>query len=289
MSQEILEIDVDDAELAQWSLSGDRIAAAVTALRNDGIVVLANAVSKQTISTLLERSLLDVQKLINRPDAPYNWVKGNVQQDPPPFPPYLFREVLVNDVVISVTKAILGNGLQCGFYSGNTAMPSKSRQPVHADEGQLWPDLKTVPPGHAFVVNIPLVDVGPKNGSTEMWLGTHLDPTIAIQSGDIVLPEDKIQARRLVRPPIQPVVKAGSVIIRDIRLWHAGMPNHTQNPRPMIAMIHSIKWWPTGKVRFANGSQPYLEHHDLKWNVEFVDDAIDHIAGVHGFMAESAI
>ncbi len=285
----ILTLDVTPAERAAGRLDPDRHEAALRALREDGIVVLGGIVSPASIEALRERTLEDLRRLLDRPDAPYNWVKGNVQQDPPPFPPYLFRDVLVNDVAISVTKGILGAGMKCGFYSGNTAMPSESRQPVHADEGQLWPGLTVVPPAHALVVNVPLVDMGPENGSTEMWPGTHLDPTISVQAGDIVLPTEKIEARRAVCPPVQPVVEAGSMVIRDIRMWHAGMPNRTQEPRPMVAMIHAVAWWPTGRVRFAQGAEPFLSHPDLTWTVDPVEGEIDHISGVQGFMAESAV
>ena len=48
---------------------------------------------------------------------------GNVQQDPPPFPPYLFRDVLLNDMVIAVTTAVLGTPVKNTMYGGNTAMP----------------------------------------------------------------------------------------------------------------------------------------------------------------------
>jgi len=287
MSQ-ILQIDVEREEISAGALRPDRQKAAVEALRNDGIVVLAGVVSLDSIEQIKGRSLEDTERLLNRPDAPFNWVKGNIQQDPPPFPPYLFRDVLVNDIVIAVTKEILGAGLRSGFYSGNTAIPSETRQPVHADEGQLWPNLNVAPPAHALVVNVPLVDMGPENGSTEMWPGTHVDTTVSIQSGDIVLPEAKIEARRAVHPPLQPVVKAGSIVIRDIRMWHAGMPNRTTQPRPMIAMIHAVSWWPTGRVRFAKGSEPYLAHPDLVWSADFVEPPIDYIAGVHGFMSEAA-
>src|SRR6185312_16908566 len=102
---------------------------------------------------------------------PYNWNKGNVQQDPPPFPPYLFRDVLVNDLVIQVTKAILGKGVKSVFYSGNTAMPSESRQPVHADSGHLWPNLEVAHPPYQLVVNVPVVYMDARNGSTEIWPG----------------------------------------------------------------------------------------------------------------------
>jgi hypothetical protein len=65
-----------------------------------------------------------------------------------------------------------------------------------------------------------------------------------------------MEKRREVSPPFQPVVPrgmytssiialqstltvwfVGSIILRDLRLWHAGMPNRTDNPRVMLAQI----------------------------------------------------
>jgi hypothetical protein len=278
-------IEVTRDEAAQGRLSPERHALAVEALHEDGVVVLTDLVAPESIEVLRERALSDLELLMARKDRPFNWNAGNVQQDPAPFPPYLFRDVLVNDVVISITKAVLGAGLKCDFYSGNTARKSESRQPVHADIGQLWPNLQVAPPPHMLVVNVPLVDMGPENGSTEIWPGTHKDTTVTMESGTIEVSEAAMQARREVSPPLQPLVKTGSVVIRDIRMWHAGMPNHTDTPRPMIAMIHTIGWWPTGKLRFAEGSQEFFEHPDLKWQVEYTSDPIDHIAAPGSYKA----
>jgi hypothetical protein len=57
----------------------------------------------------------------------------------------------------------------------------------------------------------------------------------------------------------------------------------------MIAMIHVIKWWPTGLIRFAKGSEVFLEHPDLKWSAVFTEETIDHLSQVHGFKSESAV
>jgi len=285
---ELVEIRPSASELASGILNPQNLSAALRAIAEDGVVVLAGVISQESIRALRERSMEDTQLLISRPNAPYNWTKGNIQQDPPPFPPYLFRDVLVNDLVIQVTKGVLGAGLKSVYYSGNTAMPSDTRQPVHADEGQLWPGLETVPPPHALVVNVPLVDMGPENGSTEIWPQTHLDPSVSIQSGDIEVPLEKLETRRLACPPLQPTVQAGSVVIRDVRMWHAGMPNRTSVPRPMIAMIHVVSWWPSGKLLFAKGSEPYLDHPELQWCADFADREIDHISQVHGHMSEAA-
>lgn len=82
----------------------------------------------------------------------------------------------------------------------------------------------------------------PENGSTEVWLGTHNDTTIADQEGEHGdrasgrIKKHLLDARREVRPPSQPIVKKGSIIIRDLRLWHGGKPNLTTDPRVMLAM-----------------------------------------------------
>ncbi len=202
-----------------------------------------------------------------------------MQQDPPPFPPYLFRDVLANDIVIQVTESILGAGMINGFYSGNTALPSTSRQPVHADTGQLWPGQQHVHPAFGLVVNVGLVDMSPENGSTEIWPGTHLDPTVAIQSGDIVVSKEEVEARRKISPPFQPTVNQGSVIIRDLRLWHAGMPNHTQTPRPMLAMIHFVSWWRTEPFRLHPSAETLLAHPRLRQHAAYTEDLADYASG----------
>src|SRR6266542_18936 len=98
-------------------------AAAVAVLRRDGFVVLEGVIDVAHVAVLRERVLADLPQILAREDAPFNWHTGNVQQEPPPFPPYLFRDVLLNDRVIAVTKAELGAGVKNAYYSGNTAMP----------------------------------------------------------------------------------------------------------------------------------------------------------------------
>jgi ectoine hydroxylase-related dioxygenase (phytanoyl-CoA dioxygenase family) len=271
---------------AQEILNGHHLADAVKALREEGIVVLEDAVDLDHVAILRDRWLADVDLLLARKDRPFNWNPNNLQQDPPPFPPYLFRDVLVNEAAIAVNRQVLGKGLKNAFYSGNTALPGEHRQPVHADSGQLWPDQVVAHPPYAIVVNLPLVDMSAENGSTEMWPGTHLDTSVIMQDGDIKVGAEALEARRAVEPPVQPTVKAGSIVIRDIRMWHAGMPNRTQTPRPMLAMIHFVSWWPTSPIKFAKGSEGLFEHPELITHAEFTDDVIDHIANPGGFEFE---
>jgi len=280
-------INPTPAERAAGQLDAEHLRQAVRALLDDGVVVLEGVVDLAHIEALRAKMFDDLAKFQARPDAPYNWNKGNIQQDPPRDIEYLFRDVLVNDFAIQVTKEVLGKGMKNSFYSGNTALPSEERQPVHADIGHLWPNQEHVHPPYGIVVNVPVVDMGPENGSTEIWPGTHKDPSVVIQNGQIEASEEAMAQWRAVHPPLQPVVKAGSIVIRDIRMWHAGMPNRTQTPRPMIAMIHYVSWWPQGdKIQFPKAAEALLAHPDLETWAEYVDTEIDYVGSSHGYAGD---
>jgi len=288
---DLVVLDITPDEVHSGRLAPGHLAEAASALREDGIVVLNGVIAPDHVAALREKMLADLPAYLARTDAPFNFNTGNVQQEPPPFAPYLFKDVLLNDVVIAVTHALLGDGLHNGFYSGNTAVAgSGQRQPVHADSGQLWPHLAAAHPPYGLVVNVPVVDISPENGSTEVWPGTQADTTITVQQGDIKLSPEVVEARRAVRPPLQPTVRAGGVVIRDLRLWHAGMPNLTDTPRPMIAMIHWVSWWPGGRVKFPKSAEAFFQHPVLRTDAEFVEGPINYIAhgGAYDFRKDEA-
>jgi len=240
----------------------------------DGYVVLEDVVDLDHIAVLRDRMLADLPAILNRSDTPFNFTRSNVQQDPPPLAPFLFKDVLFNELVIDVTEAVMGRGIQNGFYSGNTALPdTDQRQPVHADTGHLWPNMEVATPPYALVVNVPVVDMSVENGSTEIWPGTHLDTSVAWQDGESKVSAERLEAQRAIRPPFQPSVKAGSVLIRDIRMWHAGTPNHTSQPRPMIAMIHWVSWWRLdGEMSFPASTKEFFDHPRLRTSAKFVEE-----------------
>jgi hypothetical protein len=223
--------------------------------------------------------LADLPTVLARTDTPFNFTRSNVQQDPPPNPEYLFRDVLLNDYVIDITESVLGPGMVNAFYSSNMALPNTDqRQPVHADIGHLWPNMDRATPAYALVINLPLVDMSAANGSTEIWPGTHGDTSVAMQQGDIKVSDEKLAEWRAKRPPIQPSVKAGSILIRDIRMWHAGMPNPSDQPRPMVAMIHWVGWWQhVFKMKFPKGTEQFFEHPKLYTLAEFVEGPINYL------------
>jgi ectoine hydroxylase-related dioxygenase (phytanoyl-CoA dioxygenase family) len=110
------------------------------------------------------------------------------------------------------------------------------RQPVHSDA-----DFKHPSHPFALVVNVPLITFTPENGSTEIWLGTHNNTNIQDQEGahgeraSGRIKQTLLDARRDISPPLQAIIPKGSVVVRDLRLWHAGMPNYSQDIRVMLA------------------------------------------------------
>lgn len=272
-------LTISAIEKANKQIEPQRLTQAVRAVEEDGYVILQDCVEPDHAEALCQRMLADTEAILKRDDVPFNFNVGNIQQDPPPFRPYLYNDVLFNPFVIAITKTVLGPGVKNSFYSGNTALPKQGgRQPVHADQGQLWPNLEKATPPYALVVNVMPMDISPHNGSTEIWPGTHMDTTIAYQSNELKIPGDILEARRQIAPPFQPTAPAGTVVIRDMRLWHAGMPNLSETPRPMIAMIHYVAWWnEADPIIFPKGTEGFFQHPDLTTNAVFVDEPIDYL------------
>lgn len=121
-------------------------------------------------------------------------------------------------------------------------------------------------PSHPFalVINVLLVGMTPENESAEIWLGTHTADVSAQEgkhgeraSGRIK--EDLLARRRGTRGPCQPEVKKGSIVVRDLRLWHAGMSNSSEEVRVMLAMIHfAPRYRNPMRLQFGEDVKPLL-------------------------------
>jgi hypothetical protein len=232
-------------ELTAGRLGERNLEKAIRSLHEDGLVVVGDVIPHEHLDRLNQRMVQDARLLQQKGKAmPFNYNVGNLQQDPPPMKAHFHKFIFLNPIATQITTGMLGPKPKWTFCSGNSAMPPTSgvqqqRQPVHADSDFAHP---THP--FALVVNVPLINFTPENGSTEVWLGTHKGDLSGLQvqeglhgeraSGRIK--EELLELRRSVRRPSQPVIEKGSIVIRDLRLWHAGMPNCTDEVRVMLAM-----------------------------------------------------
>lgn len=268
-----MEITVTPEERSLGRLSPEHLARAVSALLEHGFVILANAVDPAHLDLLRERMEADSQTLI----AAERWggagrIAGHLQQGAPPFAPYVFGDVVANPFAIEVTSEVLGAGVYNSFYNGNANSPGSGVQPLHRDGDHLWPGLPLAHPPHRLVINIALVDVGEENGSTELWPGSHVD-TVA---GKTISPEQE-EARRAQVPPLRANTRKGDLLLRDIRLWHRGMPNRSQRVRHMLAMIHNVGWLQRPEpLLFGSGCEEAFAG-DFDHHVEFSDGPIEYL------------
>ena len=248
---------------------------AIRALQDNGVVRIQGAVDIEHIDRLGEKMLNDIRVLEQSKGAVSNWQGIR----PPPFQPYLFKDVLYNEMAISVALPLLGKGLILDSYGANTAFPGKAQQGVHADTQHLWPNLEIVPPPHCIVVNIPLVDVDECNGATKVWPGTHKDTRI---HGDRSQPTTEMISEWEEKHPAERIfARKGDLVLRDMRVWHCGMPNSTYTPRPMLAIIYRCQWSPLSGFEAERGCENFFEHPILQNSAVFLDAPIDYMHQGH--------
>ena len=275
----MIEVTPTAPERAAERFDGAAQQRAVTALQEDGFVVIDDVVDHNHLDRLQERMSEDLVKIRALPVVPHNFVWGNIQQNPPPDADLVFRDVVANPFVCQVTRALLGSGAFNECLTGNTNLPGSRLQPVHVDEGQLWPNLGEPHPPARLVVNIALSETTEQNGAIELWPGTHLDTRMVI-GNNIRVPEEDVAARRAVRGPVRGDTRKGAVLIRDMRLWHRGTPNRSAAPRFMIAMIHNVAWYRRhGRFQLAQECAPVFAGCAIENAIPLVADPKDHLAG----------
>ena len=273
-----MNIRVSPEEFHADRMSAAHVERAVEAIDTDGYVILDNVVAHEHLDVLRVKMTEDSQKLFRAE----KWggagkVRGHLQQGAPPMAPYVFRDIVSNPFVIQVTKWVLGNGVTGpggkmfnSFYGGNTSCPGSQEQALHRDHPHLWPDLEQAHPPFALAINIFFVKVTEENGATELWPGSHLNTK--------AFDEDNIAAKRQVAPPIRAETEKGSIVIRDMRLWHRGMTNHSNEFRHMINMNHNMYWRVRRQtLRFAAGCEAAFDSTDLDHNAVFTDEPIDYL------------
>ena len=275
-----MNIRVSPQELRADQMSAAKVEQAAEAIATDGYVILDVVVAHEHLDVLHVKMTEDSQKLLRAE----KWggagnVRGHLQQGAPPMAPYVFRDIVSNPFVIQVTKRVLGNGVTGpggkmfnSFYGGNTNCPGSQEQALHRDHPHLWPNLEQAHPPFALAINIFFVQVTEENGATELWPGSHLNTK--------AFDKDNIAAQRQVAPPIRAETEKGSIVIRDMRLWHRGMTNHSNEFRHMINMNHNMYWRVRRQtLRFAAGCEAAFDSTDLEHNAVFTDEPINYLTG----------
>lgn len=272
-------IRLSDEERDSGVTRPDTIQQALTYMHRDGFLVLENAIPDELIDKLYNRMVEDNAVYLAKPHMQWNQgaATKNVSQIPPLTPDWLFKEVYANVHMMKILENLLGPRPELRFLNANVACPAATgRQAVHTDVNHRFP---TVPFG--YVMNTYLQDSDASNGVTEIWCGTHNayphpDQLKKKESGWIR--KDLIQDRAKHRKPVQPAIKKGSICFRDLRLWHAGMPNKSDHHRIMLAIDYFAAWYQCPmKLQLPLAAKEQVEE-DWKistMGIEWVDGEID--------------
>lgn len=140
-------------------------------------------------------------------------------------------EQLEQSGIADIVRSLSPVRLRAPNIGCNLNLPDSAPQNEHVDGYASQPFL---------IVNVAAVDTNLDNGAMEILRGTHRADSKFWQ---ILL--DRPQRLRIG-------ARQGDVIIRTSTLWHRGMPNRTDRPRPMLAFT----WEDGGSVV----DDPYAIH-----------------------------
>jgi hypothetical protein len=218
-------------ELATERLAPETLDLAIGQVRNNGYVlfegVLAEALVRDMNASFLQ--LLDA----HRSSVEANRGANRWQMHLPFGPPFSDERVIANPFVLPIVDALVGEDCICHYFASDTPLPGSDYQEVHPDIFPLFPESDRVLPPYSIVLNIPLVDATDVNGPLEIWPGgTH---HYVADRADVPRLAASMQSQRVLMP-------AGSLLIRDSRMWHRGTPNRSNAPRPNVTLIYSRYW-----------------------------------------------
>ncbi len=274
-------IVISEEEFSTGITNLDNVQAGVEDFQNHGFVILENAIGNDVVDKVGNQMRTDAAASLTFPDLVFNHGNehNNFSITPPLSDELMFEEIWANRHAAAIMHHIIGPRPILCWASSNVAIQSggTARQAVHSD---AYADIPNFP--FCAEMNIYLQDTTPENGSTEIWPGTHVfTEDDHLPNGRGFIQKKALTNRARTSPPIQPNIPAGSIMIRDLRLWHAGMPNTSPTPRIIVALLYFPPWFrPLMRLTLPMSVRPKAEtwtHIDLLSNTDFVEGSVDHL------------
>lgn len=203
----------------------------VERLRINGWVVLEERLPSDLVDRMRQR--FDELLAERAAAGPTNRGASRFQMVLPFEPPFADPLLYEHPRVMEILEALMGPDLICTYFASDTPLPGSDYQRVHADTRLLFPEAQLSLPCYGAVLNVPLVDATEENGSLELWPGgTHMAP----HRRDMEELASRMVSARANMP-------AGSLLLRDLRVWHRGTPNRSSRSRPHVALVYNRPWY----------------------------------------------
>jgi ectoine hydroxylase-related dioxygenase (phytanoyl-CoA dioxygenase family) len=174
-------------------------------LRVNGYTVLENALSPDLIADLRDHPQL----------------------------PFSFPMLYEHTAVLAVAEAVMGPKLILSYFSFDAGLPGAHEDVVHSDSSLLFPEAYLPTPAFGLVIGVPLADLTEASGATEIWPGGTHHMTCPME----------VQQHAAAMTSLRVTMKAGSVMLRDLRTWHRAMPNRTSEPSPKFTLVYTRPWY----------------------------------------------
>ena len=154
-------------------------------------------------------------------------------------PPFDDPRLFANPYLLPVLSAALDDDFVLGAFGVVCSLSSAPAQHRHRDGGSLFPrsGMDRLLPAAAITVGIPPLEMNEVHGTTALWLGSHRDADRASKEEGI-----------------EPVVREGSCILWDFRLYHRGTANRGTEPRPLLYLTYCRPWF-LEHLNFSKGTQ----------------------------------
>ena len=218
-------------ESSQGRLSPRTLRSAIDQVRNNGYVLFERALPPDLVAAMHASFSRLLEDHVARTDP--NRGANRYQMHVPFAAPFTNERVIASPFVLPIVEALVGPDCVCHYFASDTPLPGSEYQEAHPDIFPLFPETPLVLPPYSIVLNIPLVDAREDNGPLEIWPGgTH--HYVADRSQ-----VPSLAAHMRSEPVLMP---AGSLLIRDSRMWHRGTPNRSSAPRPNFTLIYSRYW-----------------------------------------------
>lgn len=226
---------ISPKECQEGRLTEEHLGLALQLLGEGGYVILEEVLPRAWIATMREAFDAELVRTDPTQGRGNAQAKGHGGCSAPLTMPFLDPLAVENPLGLQIIEAVMGRDVWAILpYHTNTAWPGSGVQHTHRDTQHLFPELPLALPPTLLVIHIPLVDCTEENGSTEVWPGTHLIPD---PDPEATTP-DRLAARAAQMPSLRTNMPAGSIVVRDMRVWHRGMPNRTQTNRTMLSIVY---------------------------------------------------
>jgi Phytanoyl-CoA dioxygenase (PhyH) len=172
-------------------------------------------------------------------------------------PPFSAPSLYAHPFILPILQALLGPRMFFGIFGSVTSLPGAEAQGFHRDNPLLFGDaINRFLPPYAINLFVPLIEFNDRTGTTRLFPGTH------VRSG----PE------ALGHAGVDPVVRVGSCLLMDYRLYHQGTANRSDTIRPMLFCAYHVPWfkdyvnhraWPFLRIADADYAAIPAEHRAM--------------------------